>query len=162
MTLYTFGFWPILLSLVALAWASRTDRTTWWGALGQPEIGVAMLLLSAATLTALLRPAVGIRFVGLETTMLAIDLALFLALSFLGVSSGKWWVLCAAALQLISTTAHLARLTTPGMWRLGYQVMEEASSYPTLALLACGIWLRFRQKKTDAQSLGCSSSQGIL
>lgn len=152
MSIYVTGFWSILLLLDILA-VLGCDRTSpRWAAIKQPELGVAVLLSSAALLTVLLRPAVTFRFVDLELAMLAIDFGLFVGLAAFAVRSGKGWILCAAALQLISATAHVARLMTPGMWRLGYQVMEESSSYPTLMLLAWGIWIHHRRAKTAVRS----------
>lgn len=152
MHLYITGFWILLLTLAAIAWLDRPRPTGAATALREPETGVATLLLAAAVLTVLLRPSVATRFVGIDPSMVLIDAGLFVGLASYGVRSGRWWVLCAAALQLISTTAHLARVSTPDMWRLGYQVMEEASSYPTLMLLAWGVWSRHRRARSARRS----------
>jgi len=131
----------LLIVLTVVAWVGR-GNVGFLKSLAEPEVGVATLLMSAAILTVALRPSVATRFQELDVKMLAIDAGLFFGLATYSARSGNLWVICAAALQLISTTAHLARVTTPGMWRLGYQVMEEASSYPTLVLLAWGLWSR--------------------
>ncbi|WP_380782956.1 hypothetical protein [Sphingomonas sp. R86520] len=160
MHLYITGFWILLLTLTAIAWLGRPRSTTVATALREPETGVATLLLAAAVLTVLLRPSVATRFVGIDPSMVLIDAGLFVGLASYGVRSGRWWVLCAAALQLISTTAHLARVFTPDMWRLGYQVMEEASSYPTLMLLAWGVWSRHRRARSARRSSSFSVMPG--
>ena len=140
MDLYVTSFWAILLVLSLLAWLGRDRSLPRARALQQATLAVAALYWISAILTVACKPSPAKRFFYLEPTMLLIDLGLFIGLAIIGVRSGKGWVLCAAALQLISTAAHVARLTTPGMWRLGYQVMEEASSYPLLMLLTIGIW----------------------
>ena len=139
MTLYIATFWLLLVVLTASAWWARDRPTVRPMVVLQPQLPVTVMFWTAAILTILLRPSPDARFIHTEHALLLIDFGLFGGLLWAGVRSGRGWVFCAAALQLISATAHLARLVTPGMFRLGYQVMEEASSYPTLALLAYGI-----------------------
>lgn len=158
MLIYVAGFWLLLTVLTALAWLGRDTAAHWTAAFREPETGVATLLMAAAVLTVVLRPAYATRFNGLDVSMLGVDLGLAIGLATYGVRSGKWWVLSAAALQLISTTAHLTRALTPGMWRLGYQVMEEASSYPTLLLLAWGVWSRHRSRRSGRRSRSFSAT----
>lgn len=152
MLIYVTVFWLTLTVLTVLAWSWRDAGSRWWTALYQPEVGVATLLMTAALLTVGARPSFATRFAGLDLGMLTIDAGLFVGLATYGVRSGRWWVMAAAAFQLISATAHVARIVTPGMWRLGYQVMEEASSYPTLFLLAWGVWSHHRGAKKYAPS----------
>ncbi|MEG8016042.1 hypothetical protein [Sphingomonas sp. 22R3R2A-7] len=152
MHLYVTGFWLLLCVLTALAWSGREVRSQWWEALSEPEVGVATLMMVAAILTVVIRPSFVSRFSSIELAMFAIDVGLFVGLAIYAARSGRWWILAASALQLISTTAHVTRAVTPGMWRLGYQVMEEASSYPTLLLLAWGVWSRHRSAKSARRS----------
>jgi hypothetical protein len=151
MNLYVASFWVLLIALSLLAWLWRDRSLTGAGLFSQPELAVAALCWAAALVTIACKPSTAIRFSYLEPALLLIDLGFFLGLAIIGVRSGKGWVLCAAALQLLSTGAHVARLTTPGMWRLGYQVMEEASSYPVLLLLGVGIWRRRLALKRGAR-----------
>lgn len=139
MTFYIAGFWLLLIVLTAFAWLGRDRPTIRPVVVSQPQLPVTAMFWTAAVLTILMRSSPDARFIHTEHSLLLIDFGLFGALTWAGVRSGRGWVMCAAAFQLISATAHLARLVTPGMFRLGYQVMEEASSYPTLALLAYGI-----------------------
>lgn len=162
MHLYVAGFWILLIILSAVAWLGREKTETVWSVLLQPEVGVAALLVSAAVLTVVSRPAVTTRFDALQPEMLAIDAGLFVGLAAFAVSSGRAWATTAAALQLLSATAHVARLSTPGMWRLGYQVMEEASSYPTLLLLAWGLWNRHRRMRIAGRSKNYSPDPGVM
>lgn len=155
MLFYVAGFWLLLILLTTLAWLDRDRSDPWWCALGQPETGVATLLACAAVLTVVVRPAFATRFSDLAVGLATIDFALFVGLAVQAARSGRWWVMCAAALQLISATAHIARLSRPGMWRLGYQVMEEASSYPTLLLLAWAIWSHHRRATSAGRSVNC-------
>jgi len=151
MNLYVASFWAILLALSLLAWLWRDRSLKPAETLVQPELAVVSLCWTAAIVTLVCKPPSAVRFFDLEPALLLVDIGLLVSLTIIGVRSGKGWVLCAAALQLLSTSAHVARLTTPGMWRLGYQVMEEASSYPILLLLAVGIWNRRRALKRGAR-----------
>ncbi|MEG3159343.1 hypothetical protein U1763_02400 [Sphingomonas sp. LB2R24] len=159
MLIYVTGFWLLLFVLTAIAWWGRDRNASWRATLSQPEIGVATLLMAAALLTVAMRPSFATRFAGLDIGMLTIDVALFGGLAAYGARTGRWWVLAAAALQLVSATAHVTRMVTPGMWRLGYQVMEEASSYPTLMLLGWGLWSRHRIARNVERSRTFSIAQ---
>jgi hypothetical protein len=152
MDFYIAGFWLILMTLTALAWTWRDVDERGRTRPAQPELSVVTLLWAAAVLTVVLRPSLATRFHDVERAMLIIDFGLFAGLAWIGARQGKGWILCAAALQLISASAHVARLVTPGMWRLGYQVMEEASSYPLLMALAWGIIGRRSAGRRDRSS----------
>lgn len=120
MTVYIAGFWLLLVVLTASAWWTRDRPTVPPMVVSEPQLPVAAMFWTAAVLTILLRPSLGARFIHTEHALLLIDFGLFGGLVWAGVRSGRGWVLCAAALQLVSATAHLARLVTPGMFRLGY------------------------------------------
>jgi hypothetical protein len=158
MNLYVAGFWALLIVLSILAWLERDRTSKGASCFRSPELSVVALCWIAAVLTIVFRLSVDDRFSYFDHSLLVIDLSLFAGFATVGVRSGKGWVLCAAALQLLSTAAHVTRLTTPGMWRLGYQVMEEASSYPVLALLGYGIWHRHRIARSAWRSR--NSSEG--
>ncbi len=158
MDLYVAGFWVVLAGLTALAWFWREDGEGGRGVRSHPELIVAALYWSAALLTVAAAPSPATRYFHLEHALLLIDAGLFLGLAAIGVQTGRVWILCSASLQLISATAHVARFVTPNMWRLGYQVMEEASSYPALLLLAWGIVGRRRRQRRRSSSRSSSGS----
>ncbi|MBB3877022.1 MAG: hypothetical protein GY736_08950 [Sphingomonas sp.] len=157
MNLYITSFWLILVTLSAAALVLRDRPTIRPISVTQPQLPVVAMFWTAAVLTVLLRPSVDQRFMYTEHALLLIDFGLFGGLAWVAVRSGKGWVLCTAALQLVSATAHLARLVTPNMFRLGYQVMEEASSYPTLVLLAWGLIGHARSRRRSERSRDLSS-----
>lgn len=138
MNWYVGLFWMLLAILTAMAWAWSDPVTPRWRAALQPEVAVAGLYWLAAAGSTLI-PIGATLFARLEASILVIDVLLFAGLLVVALKFRKWWVTWAAALQLLASTAHVARLVTPSMWRLGYQVMEEASSYPALILLGIGI-----------------------
>lgn len=157
MTLYIASFWLMLVVLSAAAVILRDRPSVRPLVVTQPQLPVVAMFWTAAVLTILLRPSLDRRFMYIEHALLLIDFGLFAGLAWAGVRSGKGWVLCTAALQLVSATAHVARIVTPNMFRLGYQVMEEASSYPTLLLLAFGILDHARRRRRSGRSDDWSS-----
>lgn len=81
------------------------------------------------------------RFERFEPFVAIIDTALALGLVLLAAHSPKIWVLCAAALQLIVSFAHIGKLLDPGMSRLAYEILMGSGGYPSQILLSIGICL---------------------
>ncbi len=137
---YVLPFWIILPCLIAAAFLRG----------GAAERAVAVLYGAAAVASFL--PAT--RAVGswahVETWIMLVDVALLAGLLLLVAGYGRWWIILAASLQTLSTLAHLARLMDPGFDRVAYSLMEGASSYPTLALLAYAIWRSSRRSSSEA------------
>ncbi|SEM93778.1 hypothetical protein SAMN05192583_1588 [Sphingomonas gellani] len=134
---YIYGFWIALAALFAAAYrfGGRTERQ------------VATMYLAAAIGTLVLRPALAMRWRDVEPAILLVDVLLALGMMRLGIRSGKIWILTASALQILSSLAHLARAMDPTLWWFGYQLMEEAGSYPMLVLLAIGICQHHSRKQ---------------
>ncbi len=123
-------FWLVLLLL-----AGASAR---WG--GPSERLVALMYVVAAVLTAATRSAFELRYQKVELTVFATDVLLFGGLAMVAVRTGRWWVICAAALQCLAMLSHLGKLLNPTLWRLGYQLMATWSAWPAVALLGVGIW----------------------
>lgn len=141
MLLYVGLFWIFLCMLVPAAFR--------WG--GWPERVAAMLYLGAALLSVLLRPALGVKFHVLDWSLVAIDVSLLAGLLAIALWADRWWPIAATALQAVATLAHVAKTINPGIYALGYQLMEESSAYPTLIILALAIF-RARQRYRRATS----------
>jgi hypothetical protein len=140
--LYVYSFW-LLLPLLCLA-ALR------WG--GWPERIVAFLFLAAAAGSILLKSSVTGGYRTIEIGVLAVDLALLAGLVWVMVQADRRWLIWVVALQVISTTGHLARLVTPDLSRMAYSLMVGASSYPALLLLGLGIAGHWRATRRRAAS----------
>lgn len=138
MRLYVIGFWILLplVSTAALTWGGRTERRT------------ALLLPTAALASIIVRAHGAGSFRGFEVGLLAVDASLLGCMSLLVVRSRSAWLMWATAFQTIATLSHLGKLTNPHLWRLGYAIMEESSSYPTLIALAVGTWTAWRRGGT--------------
>lgn len=130
MSSYVLLFW-VLLPTVLLA-AFR------WG--GSAERAGASLYVLAALITLAVRPAWNVRYQNVEIGVLAIDVSLLIGLATIVYRTERRWPIVATALQAVSVLAHVAKALNPAFWRLAYALMSGASSYPTLAVLAVGIW----------------------
>jgi len=127
--LYVYSFWLLLplLCLAALKWG------------GWPERIVAFLFLAAAAGSILLKSSVTGGYRTIEIGVLAVDATLLAALVWVMLQADRRWLIWVVALQVISTTGHLARMVMPDLSRMAYSLMVGASSYPALLLLALGI-----------------------
>lgn len=137
MSIYFLVFWTSLVLVAACAWR--------WG--GDPERKVAAMYLLAAIATLLVRPAVAIRYREVEVAVFVIDALLLLGLAVVAVRSDRWWPVCAAALQALTVLAHVGKVVNPDLWRYGYQLMAVWAAWPTVGLLAAGVWSHRRRAR---------------
>ena len=135
MSIYLGLFW-LSLALVGVA-AAR------WG--GVPERSAAAMYVVAALATVLVRPAFATRYQAVEPTVFLIDLILLVGLVTLTIRHDRWWPICATALQALAVLAHVGKLMNPDLWRFGYQLMAVWSAWPTVLILAAGVWSNRRR-----------------
>jgi hypothetical protein len=137
MSIYFLLFWSslLLVSLAALRWGGGTEKS------------VAALYLFAALATALVRPSIAMRYREVEVSVFLIDLALLVGLAIVAVRAERWWPVCAAALQMLTILAHIGKAVNPMLWRYGYQLMAVWTAWPTVGLLAFGIWQHRRHAR---------------
>lgn len=118
---------------------------------GRPErIGAAILFVGSFLTLAAYSPAAS-RFGAMELRVLAVDVLALLGFVILALRSDRFWPLWVAALQLIGTLGHAARLLEPGMLPTGYAFILAVWSYPMLAIIAAAVWQRDR-RRSRAQS----------
>jgi len=144
--LYLGLFWftlPVLLIAAGL-WGGKSERL------------VAGCYVAALAASKLLKSAPQHDFFKVEAGLVVADAALLAALIAVAARYGRSWVILVAAFQLLSTLAHFARLIRADLTPLAYSLMESASSYPALILLAVGIVSHHRSARGDAA--GSSSS----
>lgn len=138
--LYLGLFWIALPAVLFAAWV--------WG--GRSERIVAALYVAALTASKLLKSEPAHDFFNVEAGLVVTDTALLAALIAVAARYGRTWVILTAAFQLLSTLAHFARLIRADLTPLAYSLMESASSYPALILLAVGTIAHRRSVKGDA------------
>ena len=145
MSIYFLLFWSslILVSLAAYRWG------------GTPEKAVAAMYLLAAVATVVVHPATTVRYRNVEMGVFLIDACLLAGLCVVSVRADRWWPLCATALQLLTVLSHVGKAVNPGLWRYGYQLMAVWAAWPTVGLLALGVWRHHRRtRRTADTSLG--------
>ncbi len=135
MSLFLILFWLALLACAAAA--------VRWG--GSSERAVATMYVTAGVVTILARPTFEARYQGVELSILAVDLMLFLGLAAVAARVGLWWTICAAALQCLTVLGHVGKMLNPHLLRLGYQLMATWAAWPAVALLGIGVWQHARR-----------------
>jgi len=112
MAWYTLAFRSALIVAIVAAfrWGSRTERLT------------------------------AIRFRHVDPLPLATDLLLAAGLTMLAVRRQTGWLIAMAAVQMVTTLAHLSKLLNPQTFKTAYWLAASISSWPTLILLGWGIW----------------------
>lgn len=143
--IYMYAFW-VLLPAVAFC-ALRSGK--------RPEQLAASMYMVAAIASILVRTRAA--YLHLEVGLFAIDLALLAGLIWLVISTNRLWPMPSAAAQAISCLAHLAKVFEPHSHWLGYQLMEEASGYPIIVLLAVATWTRQSPTKMNAAIISARS-----
>jgi hypothetical protein len=136
MSIYYLLFWASLISVTLAAYR--------WGA--APERAVASMYLLAAVATTVAHPAISVRYRDVELAVFLIDALLLAGLVFISIRADRWWPLCATALQILTVLSHVGKIVNPALWRYGYQLMAVWASWPTVVILAVGIW-RERQRQ---------------
>jgi hypothetical protein len=119
---------------------------------GRTERLVATAYALAAVSSEVLRSTVSVRYHQLELGVFLVDLLLLAALLTVSLRSETRWPLCATALQIVTVLGHVAKLLKPEIWPLAYAWMMQASSFPSLAVLAFGIATSRRRRAKHARS----------
>ena len=139
--IYTYAFWLLLPLAAIFAWVRG----------GKAEQATSAAYIAATILSVIVRPKLA--YFHVEWAIFATDLLLLAGLVWLAVKAGYMWLILSAALQALSCLAHLAELMEPRSYVLGYQLMAEVSGYPTLVLLAIGIWQHHRRQQQNASDI---------
>jgi hypothetical protein len=143
-------YWTCLLALVAYALLRG----------GRPEKAAALVLLAGSAMTWVMASPLGLRFTGVETGVLLVDLAVLAGFTAIALRSDRTWPLWLTALQLIGTLAHAARLADLALPPVAYGIVMAMWSYPMMLTIALGVRGRQRMvKMVSADSSSPSSSQ---
>lgn len=133
--LYAYAFWVLLPVTAICAWR--------FGGLAEKRTGAMLLAATVATELSISKNM----YQHAELLVFAVDVFLCAGLIWLALETGRLWLMLSAALQALACLAHLGKLIEPRSFMLGYQLMAEASGYPTLALLAIGVWAQYRRAR---------------
>lgn len=137
--LYVTIYWWVLLPCSFAAswwWGDRVLRSafTWYAG-----------LVTAGDLV--LHRSMYRQFEPLQATT---DITLWAALTWLAIRHRRWWLIAAAALQLVACLGHLGSLVASPS-RLAYAMMTSAGGYPILILLIIPLTAAIRSRGTTSR-----------
>lgn len=124
---------------------------------GRPERWTAGLFVMAGLLTLAVHSPWPVRYVGLETSVLIVDVALLVALLAIALHADRFWPLVMAALQTMAVGAHVAKALDLRLGAGAYQQALVFWSYATLPLLVLAVWRRGRRVARGAEDHDWSS-----
>jgi hypothetical protein len=111
---------------------------------GRPEQIYSILLIAGSFATRFTQSS---NLANPQYGILAVDVCFFAAVVILALKCDRWWVLFAAAFQLVDLTTHAARIVDPSLHGLAYLRGLAIWGYLSLAALVVGVWLHARQTR---------------
>ena len=127
----------ILLAVVALYALVRGKRD---------ERQVGLIFVVGVIATELVLPAPALRFAGVETHLLLVDLAVFLGFTWVALRSERFWPLWIAGLQLTAIFGHVLKAIDVDLFSRAYAAALVFWAYPMLLILALGTWRGQRRR----------------
>lgn len=112
---------------------------------GRPERWTAGLFVVAGLLTLAVHSPWPARYVGLETSVLLVDLMLLFCLLAIALHADRFWPLLMAAFQVMAVAAHTAKALDLRLGAGAYQQALVFWSYATLPLLGLAVWRHSRR-----------------
>ena len=134
----------------------------WYAALkgGPPEkVGIGILSLGSILSIAAVSTS-PVRFGAVEVGVLVVDIATCAGFLVLALLAERFWPLCVAALQVIGTAAHAAKILDPTVIPSAYAFVLSLWGYLMLLLIAFGTWNHQRRLARFGVDKSWSSSSG--
>lgn len=147
-----FGFYAVMALTLTFAWlqGGRAER------LGATALVVIFLLrLPFAAIY-------GDRFTTVDPLALVQDVLVLAAFTWIGLSARRYWPLLAASLQLLSISAHFARLLQAGVAEWAYAIMKTGPTLLVFILLAIGTINHRRRIARARSTTGFRASNGPM
>lgn len=126
----------ILLALVALYAFLRGRRD---------ERNVSIILVIGVIATHFAWTPVDERFAGLETHVMAVDIAVFAGFLWVALRSDRFWPMWIAGLQLTTILGHLLKAAESDLFSRAYGAALMFWAYPIVLILAVGTWRGHRR-----------------
>ena len=130
----------ILLVLVALYALLRGKRD---------ERQVGLIFVVGVIATELVLPAPALRFAGVETHLMLVDVAVFLGFAWVALRSERFWPLWIAGLQLTAIFGHVLKAVEVDLFSRAYAAALVFWAYPMLLILAIGTWRGGRRRANE-------------
>lgn len=113
---------------------------------GRPEKYAACMFVAAGSLTLAVHSPWPVRYVGLETSVLLVDVGLLMCLLSIALLADRFWPLVMASLQTMTVAAHVAKALDLRLGAGAYQQALVIWSYATLPLLVLAVWRHGRRR----------------
>ncbi|MGX7924941.1 hypothetical protein ACWPMX_00020 [Tsuneonella sp. HG094] len=127
--------WMLLTSFYAVMAGSLAYG---WFRGGRTERSAVILLIAFFLFRAVLKPLTIPQFDSVDPVALSQDLIGFVGFVWIGLSARRYWPLAAAALQLLSLSAHFARGVEDSVSGPTYAAMKAVPTLLVFILLAIG------------------------
>lgn len=139
-------FFRILLAIVALYVLLQGRRD-------ERYVGIILVLGVIATHFAI--SPLSSRFAGVETHVMAVDIAVFGGFLWVALRSERFWPLWIAGLQLTTILGHVLKAVDAQLFSRAYGAALVFWSYPIVLILAVGTWRsqRRRQRAHDVPAI---------
>jgi hypothetical protein len=131
----------LIVSCGYALWRGRSDERI-----------VALVCLGATLASRVVFSPLSVRYTGVETGLLIIDVAVLASFVLVALRSPRFWPLWVAGLQLTTSMAHLMKAIDEQLLPIAYGAAIALWSYPILIILAIGTW-RGHQRRKRAQSI---------
>ena len=132
--------------LAALILLSCCGYALWRG--HRDERIAAMACLAATVATRFVISPISGRYAGIETGLVAVDLAMLATFIWIALRSDRFWPLWVAGLQLTMSMAHLLKAIELDLLPKAYAAAAIFWSYPILLILGIATW---RGRRRDLQ-----------
>jgi hypothetical protein len=114
-------------------------------------LGMALFRISAGAVSQA-------RFHTVDPLSLVEDVIGFAGFTWIGLRARRYWPLCAAALQLLSLGAHLARMLRPNVDPVVYAFMKSLPTLLVCLAIAVGAALYHRRRKRASSMVSTGSA----
>jgi len=112
---------------------------------------VALAFLIGNYATYALRSPLAVSYSSVEPGILAIDIAAWIAYTYVALASDRFWPLWVSGLQLTASLGHVLKAIDADLLPLAYAAALRFWSYPILLILAVGVW-RHRKRLQREQA----------
>ena len=137
MSLHRYLFWALLLVTCGYAWwRGRNDERT-----------AALVCLGASAATRFAISPISLRYTGVETGLLIIDLAVLASFVAIALRSERFWPLWVAGLQLTISISHMFKVIDESLLPRAYAAAAVLWSYPILLIIVVGTWRSHQRSK---------------
>lgn len=137
------AFYAVMVGSLAFAWFRG----------GHSERIAVLLLVGFFLFRLVLRPLIPAEFVSLDPLAFAQDLIGFVGFVWIGLQARRYWPLFAAALQLLSLSAHIARSIAAPIDPWAYALTKSVPTLLVYMVLAIGTANYQRRARRWKQSM---------